>query len=102
MILGDADNTSPAGHRLTAESDTGAAPAILSRPRVGKTHYGYQRMALYRCQKCLDGPYMVPVRTTHTGPKVHCAILKLDQLLGVQLRGCSTPTQTPQEIARTI
>jgi hypothetical protein len=35
--------------------------------------------------------YKVLVRTTHTGPKVHCAILNLDQLLGVQLRGCSTP-----------
>ena len=42
VILGDADNTSPAGHRLTVESDTGAAPAILGRPRAGNAQYGYQ------------------------------------------------------------
>jgi hypothetical protein len=43
---GDRDSTSQAGHRLTVESDTGAALAILTRPRVGKTQYGYQRMTL--------------------------------------------------------
>ena len=40
VILGDADNTSPAGHRLTVESDTGAAPAILSRPVPVKPNMG--------------------------------------------------------------
>ena len=45
MILGDADNTSLAGHRLTAESDTGAAPTILTRPRAGNPQYGVLMVA---------------------------------------------------------
>jgi hypothetical protein len=44
---------------------------------------------LYSDARNASTVYTVLVRATHTAPKVPCAILKLDQLLGVQLRGCS-------------